>query len=146
MQMQESGCHEGAHEIIYGCVKCEQLMEEKPEEGVLLFFHKIPFQKQVMHEIVLCSALREPDNLSCIGSVSVFQWYINLQNMWRTSALWPLLGNNVIIKVLEEELANVKLEKIFCFSALHFICTSQNILSSDLTQLDFSFFFFFKAI
>lgn len=33
------------------CVKCEQLMEKKPEKGVLLFFHKTPFQKQVMHDI-----------------------------------------------------------------------------------------------
>ena len=28
-----------------GRVKHEQLMEKKPEEGVLLFFRKIPFQK-----------------------------------------------------------------------------------------------------
>ena len=50
-----------------GRVKCEQLMEKKPEEGVLLFFRKIPFQKQVMHDTVFCSALREPDSISCIG-------------------------------------------------------------------------------
>lgn len=47
------------------------------------------------------------------------------------------LGECTVIKVLEEESANVKLEKTFCFSTTHFICASQNILWFDLPQVIF---------
>lgn len=46
----------------------------------------------------------------------------------------------MVIKVLEEESANVKPEKTFCLSTILFICILQNILWFDFTQLIFFFF------
>lgn len=126
-----------------GCAKCEPSVGKKPQEGVLLFFLKIPFRKQGMHAIAFCSALREPDDISCVGfSVSVTHTFT--KHVKNFSALASPRETAPLSKFQKRSWL-MSYQRKHCAFLLHTSSVPHKIFCG-LTLLNWSFLFFFFKV